>query len=99
MKSISLPYEHNSERQPSELKKVVVGFIYTFAVEIIFFLIAAACMAVMWYLFFHCLRVSDHQKVYLYDPYEVKYLTIVIGGYKRTIAVKRYFKNHNIICH
>jgi hypothetical protein len=99
MKSLSLPYEPNSERQPSELKKVLVGLVYTFIVEIISFLVAVLCILVMWYLFFYCLGRSDYQSHYVYHPYEIKYLLITIGGFKKRVAVKKYLKKYKIICH
>jgi hypothetical protein len=91
MKSISLPYAHAEEQQPSEFKKVVLGLVYTFLVEIIFFLGAALSVAILWYLVFHCVDLNDHQQVYVYHPYEVKYLFITVGGMKRRVAVKKFW--------
>ncbi len=85
--------------QPSEFKKVIVGIAYTFAVEIIFFLIACASITVLWYLVFHCIGLTDHQSTYIYHPYEIKYITIVVGGMKRRVAVRKYLNNHKILCH
>lgn len=94
MKHLALPYAHHvEERQPSELKKVVVGILYTFAVEIIFFLVAALSISILWYLVFHCIDLSDHQRVYVYHPYEVKYITITVGGIKRRVVVKKFWKS------
>lgn len=84
-------------KQPSELKKIAIGFIYKFTLEIIFFLAAAIGVAIIWYAAFHCVGVSDHQNTYLYTPYELKYFTIVIGGMKRRIAIKKYLNKKKII--
>lgn len=85
--------------QPSEFKKVVLGIAYAFAVEIIFFLVACASIAVLWYLVFYCIGINDQQSTYVYHPYEIKYVTIVIGGVKRRVAVRQYLNKHNVLCH
>lgn len=87
----TIPYITREVKQ-SEFKKIAVGLLYSFAVEIIFFLAACISITVLWYLVFHCVGKSDLQKVYVYDPYEVKYLTIVIGGIKRRVAIKKFYR-------
>lgn len=87
----ALPFAETSQ-QPSEFKKLVVGIVYKFAIEIIFFIAAAIGIGVLWYLVFHCSGLSDHQKGYVYHPYELKYITIIIGGVKRRVAVKKFYK-------
>lgn len=87
----ALPFVETSQ-QPSEFKKVIIGFAYKFAVEIIFFFAAAISVTVLWYLVFHCIDLNDHQNTYVYNPYELKYITIVICGVKRRVAVKRFYR-------
>jgi hypothetical protein len=82
-----------------EFKKVAVGLFFYCGLELLFFAIAAVSIWLIWMTVQHALRIAPVQNTYLYDPNEVKYLVVVIGGIKRKLVVKKFLRRYKIICH
>jgi hypothetical protein len=100
---LTLPIEFAaSESSPNrlkEIKKVALGLCFYCGLELLFFTIAAISIWFIWMTVQHALRMPSVQNTYLYDPNEVKYLVIVIGGIKRKLVVKKFLRRYKIICH
>lgn len=84
-------------KKSSDFKKAITGLVFTFAIELVFFAIAVIGVSVLWYLVFYCTGSRDHQNTYIYNPYELKYFIITVGGIKKRVAVKRFLHRRKII--
>lgn len=79
-----------------EIKKVIIGIIYHFGLEILFFAIAATIIYLLLMTVQHAMHLPPTQRFYFYDPNEVKYFIVVVGGYKKKVAIKKLYKK---FCH
>jgi hypothetical protein len=94
---IHLAHAESVKRHLREAKKVALGLLYYAGLEILFFLIAAGSIWLMWALLTNAIHISSQQHSYVYHPYEIKYLVITIGGIRRRVAVRRYFERKKLI--
>jgi hypothetical protein len=82
---------------PSDVKKAATGVAYYIAAEVLILAIAWTLALVTWIVLFQMLKLSDHQHMYLYDPYEIKYVFITVAGVRKRIAVKQRMQRLRII--
>lgn len=75
-----------------QLRKTLLGLLYTWGLELMFSTIGSLCIAAIWYAAFHFTGLADKQSTYIYHPYELKYFVIVVGGIRRRIAVKKFYQ-------